>query len=202
MSNALSNGSAPSRADRGSVQPPRPRWRAWVTGTVITATAVLIGLSGAGVTQAYLTASASQPGATLTAGTAAIQVNGVSAANLGSRGLTPNTPAVWSFTVSNTGSVKMDISAVISAPAAAGYATSTRAVLAPVSGAAACTASLGGTPQPFDGFTASTASLGAVQAGAVQTYCLVVSLPSGTSAVGSGSPLAFSMTVDAVQSAS
>lgn len=122
---------------------PRSRWRTWVSGTAMTAAAVLIGLSGAGVTQAYLTASAPQPGATLTAGTAAIQVNGASTANLGSRALTPNTPAVWSFTVSNTGSVKMNIAALVSAPATSGYATSTRAILAQVSGPAACTASLG-----------------------------------------------------------
>lgn len=178
---------------------PRSRWRTWVSGTAMTAAAVLIGLSGAGVTQAYLTASAPQPGATLTAGTAAIQVNGASATNFGSRALTPNTPAVWSFTVSNTGSVKMNIAALVSAPATSGYATSTRAILAQVPGPAACTASLGGAAQPFNGLSSA---LGALPAGATQTYCLVVSLPSGTSAVGTGSPLAFSMTVDAVQSAS
>lgn len=193
---------SPRRVASAAPGRPRSQMRSLLGALVVSTVAVLIGLSGAGVTQAFLTASTTAPGATLTAGTAAIQINGAASAALGSRTLTPNTPAVWAFTVSNTGSVKMDISAGITAPAIPAYAPATRALLVPVANAAACTAAVAGTPASLNGYTATTATLGAIPAAATQTYCLVVSLPAGTSAAGAGSPLTFSLTVDAAQSAS
>lgn len=189
----------PSTAERAAAAT-TPRPRSLLLTLVGAVAAVVIGVSGAGVTHAFLTATVTQPGATITAGTAGIQINGATAAALGSVALSPAAPAVWSFTVANTGNVALDLSARISAPAGPAFAPVARAVLAPVAGAAACSAALAGTPAALDGFTAP--ALGTVAAGASQTYCLVVSLPNPTPAAGSGSPLGFTVTVDAAQNAS
>ncbi len=183
-------------------RPRRRRVRSLITAVALSAAAVLIGLSGAGVTYAFLTATAIQPGATITAGTAAIQIDGSAAATLGNRTLSPNTPAAWAFTVANTGSVKMDISAAIAATTSPAYSAATRALLVPVASTAACTATVGGTPAPLAGFTATTSTMGVIAAGGSQVYCLVLSLPVGTSGTGAGSPLSFTVTVNAAQSAS
>jgi len=115
---------------------PAPRVRSRLRGIALTtaavALAVALGVSGAGVTYAFLTASATQKGAVITAGTAAIQINGSTAAALGNQTLSPSTPAVWAFTVANTGSVKMDISAAIAATNSPAYAPAARALLVPV----------------------------------------------------------------------
>jgi len=43
--------------------------------------------------------------------------------------------------------------------------------------------------------------MGIIAAGGSQAYCLVVSLPTGTSSAGAGTPLSFTVTVNAAQSA-
>lgn len=195
--NAATRRNAPRRSARRR----RSRLRGFALTTAAVAVAVLIGLSGAGVTYAFLNAKATLPGATITAGTAAIQINGSAAATLGNQTLSPNTPAVWAFTVGNTGSVKMDISAALAATTSPAYASAARALLVPVANTAACTAGVAGTPAPLIGYTAPTSTMGIIAAGGSQVYCLVVSLPAGTSSAGAGSPLSFTLTVAAAQSA-
>lgn len=175
----------------------RSRFGSFATATLLAALAVAIGVGGAGVTSALLTASATQQGATITAGTAALRIDGDSVSSLGARALSPAAPAVWSFTVTNTGDVPLALSGAIGAPTGPAYRTFTRALLAAVPNAAACTASLAGTPAALDGYVPP--ALGTLAAGSTQRYCLVLSVPTGTSAAGTGSPLSFTLTVDGAQ---
>lgn len=176
------------------------RIRAAVTATLLTVLAVAIGVGGAGVTTALLTSTATQSGATITAGTASLRINGDAVSNLGSRSLSPAAPAVWYFTATNTGDVPLMLTGAIAAPSGPAYRSATRALVAPVANAAACTAGLVGTPAALDGYVPP--ALGTLAAGATQAYCLVVSLPNPTPATGSGSPLSFTLTIDAAQASS
>lgn len=184
-----------------ALDPATPRGRRSLGITaVISAIAVFIGVSGAGVTSALLTSTATQPGATITAGTAGIRIDGDVTSALGSRALSPAAPAVWAFTITNTGDAPLAPTGSI-AVAAGGpaYSAAARAVVAPVANAAACSAGIAGTPAALNGYVVP--AMGALAAGQSQWYCLVVSLPAGTSAAGSGLPFSFTMTVTAAQSA-
>lgn len=186
--------------DHARTRTRRRRLASFATATLLAALAVVIGVSGGGVTSAMLTSTATQPGATITAGTAAIRIDGDAASTLGTRPLSPATPAVWAFTVTNTGDVSLSLSGTIAAPAGPAYRASARALVSAVPNAAACTAALSGTPGALDGYVPP--AMGILGAGQSQWYCLVVSLPTGTSAAGSGSPLSFTLNVTAAQSAS
>lgn len=178
---------------------PRRR-RSLATTAILSAIAVFIGITGAGVTSALLTSTATQPGATITAGTAGIRIDGDTTSVLGSRALSPAAPAVWAFTLTNTGDAPLAPSGSIAVTAGGpAYSAAAQARVAPVANAAACTAALGGTPAPLNGYVVPAMS--ALAVGQTQWYCLVVSLPSGTSSAGSGLPLSFTMTVSATQSA-
>lgn len=182
-------------------QPPARRSRlvGFAAATLLTGLAVLIGVSGAGVTSALLTATVSAPGPTVAAGTAALRIDGDAASSLGSRALSPAAPSVWAFTVTNTGDAALSLAGRIAAPTGPAYLASARALVASVPNAAACTSGLAGTPAALNGYVPP--AMGALAAGQTQWYCLVVSLPVGTSAAGSGSPLSFTLTVDGTQSA-
>lgn len=188
----------PAASPQSSASAP-PRWRTLVVTVLVSGLAVFGGLSGAGVTQALLTGTAQQPAATLSAGTLTVQVNGAASAALGSKTVRPSSPAAWAFTVSNTGDAPADLAGSIAAPSGPAYAASVRALLAPVANAAACTTALAGTPAPLHGYTFATT--GSLAPGQTRWYCLVVSVPAGTSAAGTGAPLTFTLTVDATQSA-
>ncbi len=172
-----------------------------LVGTLAAATAaVVLGVSGAGVTHAYLNATAGPAASTITAGTAAIQINGSATATLSPTALSPAAPAVWAFTVTNAGDAPMSLAAAISAPGGPAYAASAKALLTAVPNAAACTAAVAGTPSVLNGYSAP--ALGALPVGASQWYCLVVSLPNPMPAAGSGSSHSFTMTVNATQTPS
>lgn len=173
------------------------RFRALVTTAILSLFAVLIGISGAGVTSALLTSSATQSGATITAGTAGIRIGDGSGA-LGSRALSPATPAVWAFAVSNTGDAPLALAGTLAATGAVpAYAAAALVSLAPVASESACTPAAAGTPAALNGFTAP--AMGTLAAGQSSWYCLVVSLPAGTAATGSGTPLSFTLNISATQ---
>ena len=181
--------------------PGKERRRGLLTTLVVTVAAVLLGISGAGVTSALLTSTATQPGATITAGTGSIRIDGASTGVLGTRGLSPATPAAWAFTVTNTGDAPMTLAGTIATAAGAPvYGNAAQALLVPVANAAACTPAVSGTAAALNGY--ANPAMGAVAVGQTSWYCLVVSLPMGTSAAGSGSPLSFTLTVNATQSPS
>lgn len=174
-----------------------PRLRSVVLTVALCAAAVLVGVSGAGVTQALLTSTATQPGFTVKAGTLTVLIDGAASATLAPKPLSPAAPAAWAFRVTNNGDARAGLAAHIAAPTGPAYATSARALIAPVVGEGSCSAAVVGTTAALHGYANS--DLGAVDAGQSQWYCLVVSLPSGTASTGTGSPLSFSLTIDATQ---
>lgn len=180
--------------------PRTSRIRGLVVGFALTVAAVLVGLSGAGVTTAFLSAGAQGGSATITAGTAALRINGSAAAALGAQALSPAAPAVWAFPVSNTGDVPLALVAATTASAPQpAYAAATRVLLVPVSGSGACTATTAGATAALGAQTAS--ALGSIPAGGTQWFCLVLSVPNGTSAAGTGTALAFTLTFAGTQPA-
>ncbi|UJP10264.1 hypothetical protein L2X99_00635 [Microbacterium sp. KUDC0406] len=191
---------ARSAAPRTRRTAPTARWRTLLLAIFSSTAAVAIGASGAGVTYAYLNASAPMNGATVRAGALAIQINGSASADLGAKKVSPAAPAAWAFTVANTGDAPTALSAKITAPTGPAYAGSARAVLAPVADSASCKTTVTGPQAALNGYTLPT--MGALAPGQTRSYCLVVSLPAGTSANGSGSSLDFVVTVDAAQSGS
>lgn len=189
----------PSRREQ-RVSARASRLRALVTSTLTTGLAVLIGVSGAGGTYAWLTASATAPGATVQAGTLTLQINGAASAALGTWEATPNTPQVKSFTITNTGNAPASLTGAIAAtttPALTPYAT---ARLTNVANPAACVPGLGGAQGALNGYT--TAAFDTIAAGTTRTYCLEVGLAAGTPVSVSGQSLNFSLTVTGTQSGS
>ncbi|WP_313355355.1 hypothetical protein [Microbacterium sp.] len=161
-----------------------------------TAAAVLLGISGGGVTHAFLSASAPVAQATVHAGTFGIRIGDGTTAALPEKKLTPAAPATWAFTVTNTGEAPVDLTGRIAAPGGPAYAASARGALAEVADAAACTASLAGTAA-LNGYTKP--ALGSLAPGKTKTFCLVVSLPNPSPAADSGSAHSLTLTIDAVQ---
>lgn len=161
-----------------------------------TAAAVLLGISGGGVTHAFLSDSAPVAQATVHAGTFGIRIGDGTTAALPEKKLTPASPAAWAFTVTNTGEAPVDLTGRIAAPGGPSYAASARGALAEVVDAAACTSALGGT-SALNGY--AKPALGSLAPGRTKTFCLVVSLPNPSPAAGSGSAHTFTLTIDAVQ---
>lgn len=182
-------------------RPRRRRPRALVRAFVASGAAVLVGLSGAGFSYAFLTSTANAPGATLTAGTLALRINGSSSASLGAFAVSPGTPAVRAFSVANTGDAPATIAAEIAAATNPPLTSYARARITPVANSEACAAGLGGTQAPLDGYAAALGG-GALAAGATRWYCLEVALAAGTPATVSGQGLDFGVTLDGTQSAS
>lgn len=186
----------PARRQRPRTTSGRSRWRELALTAALTTAAVVLGISGAGVTSALLSDSATQDSVTVSAGTLGIQINGDESAVLAPKRLSPAAPASWPFRVANSGDARTRLSALVAAPGGPTYAASARALLAPVADSASCTASLAGTPAALDGY--SLPAMGTLGVGQGQWYCLVVSLPAQVPA-GSGQPLSFTLTVNAVQ---
>ena len=179
----------------------RGRLHSLLVSTLATGVAVTLGVASAGVTTAFLTASASAPGGTITAGTLELQINGAPSAALGAWEPTPNTPAVKSFTITNIGDATADLSAAIAVTAPAPALTShVTARLTPVANAAACVAGLAGTQAPIRGYAAT--NVASVAAGASRVFCLEMAITPGAPSTVAGQSLAFTMTVSGLQSAS
>lgn len=190
---------APTRRER-RINGRASRLRSLVASTLTTGLAVLIGVSGAGGTYAWLTASATAPGATVQAGTLTLQINGAASAALGTWEATPNTPQAKAFTITNTGNAPASLTGTIAAtttPALTPYAT---ARLTNVASAAACVPGLGGAQGVLNGYT--TTAFDTIAVGATRTYCLEVGLAAGTPVSVSGQSLNFSLTITGTQNGS
>lgn len=116
----------------------RRRLRSLVYGTVASAIAVIIGLSGAGATYAFLSSTVSAPGATVTAGTLTIQINGSNSAALGPFAVSPSVPVAKAFSVQNTGNAPATLDAAISAATTPAITSHTLARVTEVANSAAC----------------------------------------------------------------
>lgn len=179
----------------------RRRLRSLVYGTVASAIAVIIGLSGAGATYAFLSSTVSAPGATVTAGTLTIQINGSNSAALGPFAVSPSVPVAKAFSVQNTGNAPATLDAAISAATTPAITSHTLARVTEVANSAACVTGLAGPQGTLHGYSSALAG-GSLQPAATRWYCLEVSLPAATPATVSGQGFNFTMTVGATQSAS
>lgn len=181
---------------------PRPttpgvsRWRTVSFSIIASAVGVALGVSGAGATFAFLNVSTPVAEATVKAGTFGIRIGDGTSTALPAKKLSPAVPATWAFTVTNIGDAPADLAAQITAPGGPAYAASARGSLTEVADATACTSALAGTT-PLNGYTEP--ALGALAPNESRIYCLVAGLPNPAPAVGSGAPLAFTLTIDAVQ---
>lgn len=180
----------------------RRRLRALVHAIVASAIAVVIGVSGAGATYAFLSSTAPAGQATtLTAGTLTIQINGASSAALGPFAVSPSVPVAKAFSVKNTGNAPATLDAVIGAVTTPAITAHALARVTEVADSAACVPGLAGPQGALQGYAGALTG-GSLQPAATRWYCLEVSLPAGTPATVSGQGFSFNMTVNATQSAS
>ncbi len=168
--------------------------------TLATSVAVAVGVGGAGGTYALLSVTTQTPGATLTAGTLGLQLNGASSAALGAFAVSPNTPVAKALSVKNTGDVPATLRAEIAATSTA-ITSYARARITPVASAAACEAGLSGSQKTLNGYD-EPLSGGSLAAGATRWYCFEVALATSTPATVSGQGLTFTVTVRGTQSVS
>ncbi|MGC3956102.1 MAG: hypothetical protein QM804_17980 [Propionicimonas sp.] len=175
------------------------RLRALVQATLASAVAVVVGLSGAGATYAFLSSTANAPGASVTAGTLTLQVNGASSAALGDFAVSPATAVAKAFRVTNTGDAPATLAAGIAASSTPQIASRTRARITQVANAAACTTGLGGTQQALPSYAEALGG-GPLAASASRWYCLEVALVANTPVSTSGQGLDFTITVTGTQS--
>ena len=178
----------------------RPLW-AFVRAFLASTAAVVVGLSGAGATYAFLTSTTNAPGATLTAGTLTLRIDGTSSASLGTFEVSPNTPVARAFNVANTGDAPATLDATIEATSTPQIASHALARITPVAGSAGCAVGLGGTQAALDGYSVALGG-GPLAGGATRWYCLEVALAAGPPATVSGQGLDFDVTVAGTQSAS
>lgn len=171
---------------------------ALATGGVALATA--LGIAGAAGTTALLNARAPLEGATITAGTMDLNINGAAVATLGTWQVTPAAPQARSFTVTNVSTVPVDLGASIATTSSTAITADTTARLTRLSGAATCTTGLAGTSGPLPGYAAT--GLGTLAAGQSATLCLEVGLRADTPVERSGQAAAFTLTVTSTQRAS
>lgn len=161
------------------------------------AAAAALGLAGAGGTQALLQDKAVVPGATITAGTLDLRINGESSPTIGSWDLSPTAPQAHAFTVTNIGDVAASLSAKAAITTRQTIGAHTEARLTPVSGSGQCRAGLHGTRGALDGYTVT--ALDTIPAGQTKTYCLELSLQRDIPGELAGQGVSFSLIVDAAQ---
>lgn len=187
----------PSNEPRGRRQN-RPL-RALARATLAASVAMVIGLSGAGGTYAFLTGTANAPGASLTAGTLGLQLNGASSAALGAFAVSPSTPVAKAFSVKNTGDVPATLAAEIEATSTPQISSRALARITQVANTAACTTGLGGTQTALHGYSATLGG-GSLAAGATRWFCFEVALAANTPATLSGQGFGFGITINGRQS--
>ncbi|MFT4134894.1 hypothetical protein [Microbacterium sp.] len=180
----------------------RPRRRALVHASLAVAASVVVGLSGAGGTYAFLTSTAGAPGATLSAGTLTLQVNGSASASLGTFAVSPAAPIATAFRVTNTGDAPAALDAAIAATSTPLLASHALARITEVAGSEACTTGLGGPQAALPGYAAVLGDGASLSAGATRWYCLEVALAADTPIAASGQGLGFTLTVNGTQSTS
>ncbi|WP_427870190.1 hypothetical protein [Leucobacter luti] len=195
------------RALRAETRSSRQRRR--IRGLAVSAAmltgATLLGLGAAGGTYALLNARAELGGATISAGTAELRIDGAASASLADLSVGPGAPAARAVTVSNTGHVTLDLSARATPTAAPAILANTQIRLTPVSSAAQCVPGRPGpAPAPLSGYTKSgigaLAPTGPASSGTT-VLCLELSLRDGTPVEQSGQQVPFTLTIEGVQRA-
>lgn len=179
----------------------RARWRALAASTLATGIAVLIGVSGAGGTYAWLTANGAAPGATVRSGTLTLLINDSTSAALGNWAVAPTAPQAKAFKVTNTGHAPAKLTGKVIATTTPGIAAYATARITQVGSSAACTTGLGGTQGALNGYTTAT-GFDTIAAGASRWYCLEVGIAANSPATVSGQSLNFTLTIDGTQDGS
>lgn len=159
--------------------------------------ALVLGLAAAGGTLALLSSSQTVPGATVTAGSLDLTVNGASTASLGGRSVLPGVPQVFPITVANTGTTPTALTTTITVTSAAAINDRLKARVTPVADAAACVPGLAGAQGALSGHTA--AELASLTAGGSTVVCLEIALDEATPISLSGQSASFTATVTATQ---
>lgn len=159
--------------------------------------ALVLGLAAAGGTFAALAATQTVPGATVTAGSLDLTVNGASAATLGAYSVTPATAQAFPLTIANTGTSPVELTTTIAVTSAAEVADNMLARITPVASTAACVPGLTGTQSPLRDFTA--AGFVSLAAGQSQLVCLEIALDPATPVALSGQSASFTATVTGIQ---
>lgn len=187
-------------AARAASMRSRTRFKRLSLATLASAAAVAVGLGSAGATTALLSSQSNLAGATISAGTLGIRVNGAASAALGNWNVSPATPIARAYQVSNIGDAPATLTTniAVSTPMPA-LASHTQATLAPVANSAACTTGLSGTTAGLNGYSFTDPT--PLNGGASRWYCLRISLPTGTPGSVSGQNLSFTATVNGVQHA-
>lgn len=179
----------------------RSRRGALLTATVATFVCTLLGVSAAGGTYAFLTATSELGGASrITSGTTGLLIDGTASRAFPAVAPAPAVPARIPFRVSNSGDAPLSLAStltVTTAPAP-GIVAATRAALAPVASEAACTSAGPGVASgPFDAHRVG--SLGTLAVGGQQWMCLEASIATGTPATTAGQSFDFRLTIDGQQ---
>lgn len=175
----------------------RSRLRAVAVATAILAGATVLGLGAAGTSYALLNARDTMPGATVSAGTAELTVDGLRSAALGDFTPTPVAPSARAIVVKNTGHAPLALRTSVTATTRPALLANTLLRVTPVDSRAACVAGLGGAQAPLDGHVAE--GLGTVPPAGERILCLEVALRQGTPAAQSGQQLNFELGVSGVQ---
>lgn len=182
----------------------RRRTSGLLGSTLLTALVVAAGVSGVGGTYALLSAQGDVSGATVTAASVGLNVNGAASADLGDWAISPATPVAKAFSVTNTAPtgpaasvspVRVNLQAAISVTASSAITANTTAVITPVASAAACTTGLG-SPSVLSGYSTT---LDVIAPGQTKFYCLQLGLATGTPVAQSGLDTGFTVTLTSTQ---
>ena len=150
-----------------------------------------IAVSTSGLTFALLSASASTPGATISAGTSGLLIDGAVSTDLGTVMLAPLTPVARAVHLENTGDVDLALTATATATAN-DLAASVTVRLTPIDGSADCTTGLDAPPAPLLG---PGVPAGTLAAGDESLLCIELIIPEDTPASASGQTIAFTLTL-------
>ena len=153
--------------------------------------AIAIAVSTSGVTFALLSASTSTPGATISAGTSGLQIDGAASTDLGTVMLAPLTPVARAVRLENIGDVDLALTATATATAN-DLAESVSVRLTPIDDSDDCATGLDGTAAPLVG---PGIPAGTLVAGDEGRLCIELIIPEDTPASASGQTIAFTLTL-------
>lgn len=176
---------------------PRTRRTPVLIATGVVAGAIALGLAAAGTTTAALSTSQTMPGATITAGSLDLTVNGTDSAELGAYSMVPGAPQARAFTVTNTGTTAADLTTTIAVSSTEPIKESMRARVTAVADREGCVTNLAGAQGALDGFSSS--GYATVEAGESVIVCLELSLLDTTPITQAGQSASFTATVTGTQ---
>lgn len=178
----------------------RPVRSAMLAVFVSCVVAIVVALSATAGSYALWNGTATVTGATITAGSSAVTINGAATASPTLGALGPGESAVTPLTIANTGTTPVSVAVTGTAIGAdpASLAASLTATLTPVAGAASCVAGLAGSTGPLNGFT-TTASPVSLAKGASTVLCLRLTLSTSAPRATQGQSAAFTMTLTGTQ---